>query len=250
MISIKVSDASIKHLISELNGKVEALSAINEPIAKSDIASAVFTLATKSFIKRINATAMANPKKYHHIYEWNKTGVDQARLFKIIKESTNSGSLRIATVFLDSKTVVPIDKKLMGRNKKGQFNGKGPKSKHIFKNKADVMEYAKPVYITAKNAKAIVFSGKDGKSIFIRKPNGVNVLKPGGSYVKGAYSTYFNKWFSNPANINSAILKSSYITTLESQLAKYLSKANSKKAVGLAVISHVSNMYSRGVVEV
>ena len=49
MIDIKVSPTSINYLIKQLNGKVSAMSAINMPQAKQDIANVIFTLAGKDF---------------------------------------------------------------------------------------------------------------------------------------------------------------------------------------------------------
>ena len=249
MIDIKVSQTSIDYLCKQLNEKVNAMSAINMPQAKQDIANVIFTLAGKDFLRQTNAIAMSDKKRFHHIYEWNKVGVNDSRLFKLIKTSNTNGILKISTNFLESKTVVPINPALKGRNKKGQFTGKNPKAKYIFKNKADIMESGRSVFIRAKTAKALVFMGREGKPVFIRKPKGVLVMNPGGSIVKGAYSSHFQKWFSNKNNISAAVAKTSFVTNLESQLAKYIEQANANKAVGLKVISTVSNAYAKGVQE-
>ena len=111
------------------------------------------------------------------------------------------------------------------------------------------MENGQGVFIRAKNAKALVFMGRDGYPVFIRNPKRVYVRNPGGDPVKGAYTSHFQKWFSNKNNISAAVAKTSFVTNLESQLAKYIEQANANKAVGLKVISTVSNAYSKGVQE-
>ncbi len=129
--------------------------------------------ATIELIKDyIDAHARVNPNMLHHMYEWQKTGSPQARLFDIDYNVSGMG-LSIKSTFRQSTSI-----------KKG--------STVPFYDKARIMEYGIPVKITPKKASVLAFED-NGETVFTSKE--VAVDKPGGSEVAGSYERVFDSFF-------------------------------------------------------
>lgn len=152
--------------------------------------------ATIQLLKQyIDANARINPEMLHHVYEWNKTGSPDARLFDL--DYTISGlGLSIKSSFRQSQSI-----------KDG--------SNVPFYDKARIMENGIPVTIRPKNAKALVFDD-NGVAVFSKGPIVVN--NPGGENSVGgfesAFDSFFNRYFTQAFLISSGIL--SYLENPES----------------------------------
>ena len=142
----------------------------------------IFTQINKDFGEYVDALARVKPKSLHHMYEWNKTGQPQSRLFKLKQINPKGLSFQIDYDFKISKTAVP------SKNKK-------QKKKYIFANKASVMEEGKPVVIRPKSAERLVFE-IDGIAVFMPKGKSVTIKSPGGksstNQFKLAHSIFFS----------------------------------------------------------
>lgn len=124
----------------------------------------------------IDANARTNPELLHHVYEWDRVGSPDARLFDL--EYTISGlGLSFKSTFRQSTSIQ---------------NG----SKVPFYDKAKIMENGIPVKIRPVSAEALRFVTKDGEEVFTKSE--VSVDNPGGN-VQGqyqkAFDTFFNKYF-------------------------------------------------------
>jgi hypothetical protein len=119
----------------------------------------------------IDANARVNPQVLHHVYEWDRVGSPDARLYDIQYVSTGAG-LSINSTFRQSSSIK---------------NG----SKTPFYDKARIMENGIPVTIVPKQ-KALAFE-QDGEIVFTTKP--VRVSNPGGQ-VQGEYERVFDSFFS------------------------------------------------------
>lgn len=125
----------------------------------------------------IDSSARVNPAMLHHIYEWQRTGSPDARLFNI-QYTVNESGLSFNYTFSQSKSI-----------KDG--------STQPFYDKARIMEQGIPVRISPVNAEALSFT-VDGEQVFTK--NEVIVDNPGGDAVQGSfdkvYSQFFSKYFS------------------------------------------------------
>jgi hypothetical protein len=116
-----------------------------------------------SLAQYVDAQARSNPYALHHIYEWNKTGSPNARLFDLNYTVSNLG-LSISGTFKQSKTL-----------KEG--------STVPFYNKARIMEQGIPVTIVPK--KRVLAFTIDNEEVFTS--NDVTVTSPGGTEVRGSF---------------------------------------------------------------
>jgi len=103
---------------------------------KSAFTKIVFDQIDTDFGNYIDALARSKPKSLHHMYEWKRTGNKAARLFKLNKISEDGLSFRINYSILPSKSMVPSS---------------NSKRRHVFVNKATVMEQGNPLVIRPKN---------------------------------------------------------------------------------------------------
>ena len=191
-------------------------------ISKLTTNSQFKTLFTKTMFDQINtdfgnyidALARSKPKSLHHVYEWKKTGNKTARLFKLNKISEDRLSFKINYEFIPSRSMVPAS---TGRRR------------HMFANKASVMEEGKPLVIRPKNAERLVFE-IDGETIFMPKGKSVTVKRPGGSASTNQFTLAHSRFFSGRL-INESIKKSGFQKIFNSSMAKALSVPSNIKKV-------------------
>jgi hypothetical protein len=138
----------------------------------------------KKFLDNVGASTIQTLKEYvdtmarvdqnllHHVYEWNRVGSPDARLFDINYVVRGDG-LSISSTFKQSSSVK---------------NG----SKVPFYDKARIMEQGIPVTIKPKMATALSFES-DGETVFTKKD--IQVSNPGGQAVQGGFEETFNRFF-------------------------------------------------------
>lgn len=122
----------------------------------------------------IDSNARVDPGMLHHVYEWEKTGSPNARLFDIDYVVTGAG-LSVNSTFRQSNSIK---------------NG----SNTPFYDKANIMENGIPVVIKPKKSGVLVFNDGD-QEVFTRQP--ISVSNPGGTEVVGAYEKTFRSFFDN-----------------------------------------------------
>lgn len=159
----------------------------------------IFDQINKDFVEYIDSQARIKPKQFHHVYEWKRVGESSSRLFKIKQINTNDFSLRLTYEFKPSKSFVPT--------KKG-------KHRHVFVNKASVMEAGMPVTIAPRAAERIVFD-VSGYVVYMPKGASVTVKKPGGRAVKQSFETAYKRFFTT--NLVSLSIKKSGFQKLFTQ---------------------------------
>lgn len=140
----------------------------------------------------IDANARVNPEMLHHIYEWNRVGSPESRLFEL-SYTANALGLSINSKFSQSRSV-----------KQG--------SKEPFYNKASIMENGIPVIIRPRRSDVLAFN-IGAEQIFTKSE--ITIENPGGSAVAGSFEKTFRSFFSK--YFSQAFLTSSGI-------AKYLSR--------------------------
>ena len=170
---------------------------------QNKFSSIIFKQIQDDFGAYVDAKARTEPKTLHHVYEWKRPGNKNARLFELKKLSQDGLSFRIGYDFKLSKSLVPTSK---------------GKHRHVFANKADLMESGMPVIIRPRSAERLVFE-VNGSVIFMPKGASVNVRRPGGDKVKNAFYIAYNRFFTGDL-VNQSIKRSGFQRLLNSSLTK------------------------------
>ena len=165
--------------------------------------SVIFKQIEQDFGLYVDSQARVSPKSLHHVYEWNKTGNKGARLFNLSILSTDGLSFKITSKLLPSKSAVP-----------NQFG----KRKHVFINKASVMEAGMPLTIRPRYAERLVFETSTGV-VYMPKGASVTVTRPGGGKATGRFKIAYAQFFTGNL-VNLAIKKSGFQQIFNSSLTK------------------------------
>lgn len=217
MITLTPSKASLAAFQTELDLKVGGIHELTHPEILQELGNAIFTVGSKAFVKAMNLEAKVNPKKYHHIYEWKKIGTTTGKLFFLYKEYSVNGKVVVRPGFRESRTRVPVDPALLTPGK----TGKSVASRHIFRDKASVMETGKPVIYRASKPLPIT---NNGQVRFIAAGTLIRNYQPGGKEVKGSFEKYYNYWFAT--KLDNIINATGIIGKMENQVALTLNAKN------------------------
>lgn len=147
-----------------------------DPVVVGRITQAGAKIISNYFDSYVDAIARMDNYRYHHIYEFGKTGSKGGRLFKAtVKNGLISYSLLPASV----------------PNQNGA----------VFQQKAFIMEAGTPIIIEPVSSDYLVYE-IDGETIFSKRSV---VNQPGGPYVANAFRDLFNEFFSS--NLPNVALK-------------------------------------------
>lgn len=122
------------------------------------------------FNQYLDMQARSNPKAYHHVYEFNRTGDSNSRLFKATVTSNPTAAV-LSFSFTPAKNP----------NEYG----------YSFPNKATVMEEGSTIIITPKNSEYLKYALKDGRFVTSKKSV---INNPGGPYVRGSFESTFREF--------------------------------------------------------
>lgn len=154
----------------------------------------VFDQVEKDFGEYVDAQARIKPKSLHHVYEWQKTGNKESRLFRLNKIESGELGFGVSYKFNQSKTAV---------------TNKYSKRKHVFKNKAEIMEKGIPVVVSPRFAERLVFDSGLGYTVYMPKGASVTITRPGGVAAKQSFDTAYRTFFSSNL-VNISIKKSGF----------------------------------------
>ena len=237
MITLQANKFNILEIESELDLKIGGIKELSSQAVLTALGDAIFTVGATAFKKALDLEAKANPKKYHHIYEWNKVGNKSASLYFLYKEYNTGHSLIIKPGFIQSRTQVPIARELLSPGK----TGKTVAAKHIFRDKASIMETGKPIIYRVSKPTPI----PDGGTLrFIAAGTLIQNYYPGGKEVKGSFSNYFKYWFGS--KINAIIDASGMSKAIDSELASILNKKGAGPNEVRTAIINLLKQYSQG----
>jgi len=170
---------------------------------QSTFSKVIFDQIKEDFGAYLDSQARVKPKSLHHVYEWDKAGVKTARLFKLKKISQSGLSFKFNYELMLSKSAVPTS---LGRRK------------HVFVNKASVMEAGMPVKIAPAPSKRLVFES-DGITVFMPIGSPVTVKSPGGRGVRNQFSLMYSRWFSGQS-VNESIKRSGFQRIFNTSLSR------------------------------
>jgi len=147
----------------------------------------------------INGMAIANPKKFHHVYEPNHTGQTAYRLFDlIVADKRYQSTMKLQLRYRPSKMLTPVRQELATPGKTGKF----VKRRHKFPDRAMAFEYGKSLNIKPKgNGKFLVFFA-DGKIHFLRLKSVTIDTRKQATF--GAMSAATRAYFEGPAKATAA----------------------------------------------
>jgi hypothetical protein len=153
---------------------------------KNKFREVIFNQVDKDFGEFIDSQARVKPRSLHHVYEWRQTGDSSARLFKLNKFNQDGLGFSISYEFMPSKT----------------FASTEGNRRHVFINKASVMEAGMPLKIAPRHSKRLVFE-TNGYTVFMPEGASVTVKRPGGVGVKNSFMMTYSRFFkSNLVNIS------------------------------------------------
>ena len=199
---------------------------------QSSFRKSIFEQIEKDFGLYIDAKARTSPETLHHVYEWKRAGDPSARLFTLKIQSTDGLSFSIGSTFKISKTAVPSN-----------FKG----TRHVFKNKAVVMEAGRPVVISPTKAERLVFEIR-GSTVFMPKGQSVTVRKPGGGKATGRYQIAHAQFFTGQL-VNLSIKKSGFQRLFNQKMTTALSLPSDIRRVKYSFSPNTINMQAKSAIE-
>lgn len=146
-------------------------------------------IVAEALKKYIDAKARMSPESLHHVYEWNRVGQPEARLFEIDCAATKN-TITLYGKFLESNSI-------------------SESSDEPFRDKATIMENRIAIEIEPRQD-VLVFE-IEGEPVFTT--NSVYIANPGGDEVAGSFGravdeffrTYFNTTFLKQSGILNSI---------------------------------------------
>lgn len=185
----------------------------------------IYDQIEKDFGLYMDAKARMQPKQYHHLYEWKKVGNKNQRLFTTKRIDSTGLGFRVGYEFKQSKSLVPT--------KKG-------KHRHVFANKAMIMEDGNPVVIRPRNSERLVFD-VSGYTVFMPKGKSVIVNKPGGAGTKNSFASSYNHFFKSQL-VNESIKKSRFQNVFSTGMTKALKAPAQVKKVQYTFAANTLDM--------
>lgn len=216
MINVKIDPSSEAELFAEVNKKIDGIRELTTSYTQKELMDTAFSIAALKFVKTTNMYARSNKSAFHHVYEWQETGKESGRLFRIIKRNASAGSATIYTKFNNSKKQSPIAPVL----KNPGATGAVVKRSGVFKDKANVMEAGKPVqFITTRT---IAFSPDKRSIVFVPPGKTISIRNPGGNDVKGSFGKHFISWWN--INFPTILDDSGVILNIQKNVARALNR--------------------------
>jgi hypothetical protein len=189
---------------------------------QSKFSSVIFQQIDKDFGEYVDALARSKPKSLHHVYEWKKVGNKTARLFSLKMLSQEGLSFKVGYSFKPSTSFVP--------------SNTNSRRRHVFVDKASIMEAGTPLVISPKHAERLVFEA-DGEVIFMPKGKSITVNRPGGKAATNQFSLAHGRFFSSNL-VGSSIRKSGFQRIFNAGMAKALSLPTNIKRIQFSFSSN------------
>lgn len=214
-VSGAIKDSTVAQISAAIFYKTNVLAKLtSNPAFQKSFNNTIFNQIDKDFGDYIDSKATVSPKSLHHVYEWDQTGIKEARLFKLNRISDIGLGFTVNYELMDSKSFVPA---------------KGSRNRHVFIKKAEVMEQGKTVIITPRSSERLVFE-LDGETIFMPKGQSVTVTKPGGVATKNSFISAYKHFFTGNL-VNMSIKKSGFQRLFNSAMTRALDTPVSIKKV-------------------
>ncbi len=179
----------VSHLTKTLNNVVKYSEGFLDGIqqGKPLFLDSFAKLTVDALKEYIDSMARVNPQVLQHVYEWERSGSPEARLYDIEYFVTGQG-ISLNGTLTQSRSI--------------QSGSNTP-----FYDKARIMEQGVPMRISPKSSDVLVFE-QNGETVFTK--NSVYVSNPGGEAAQGgfekAFDSFINYYFSQSFLRSSGIL--------------------------------------------
>lgn len=212
--------------LQEANAAIGALTGLTETLKTERYASSVITFAHSLMAQEFNETldlvAATDPKRYHHVYEWDEVGVPTARLWRHTMKG-HGGKRDASWQFLASKKPVPTpaeraqDPNDPTSHVPQSVIDKLSNKNYFFTWKAPVMEYKETVIARPRAVRSMfVPVGKpDGRWYF--SSSSIQIDNSGGDLTTGAFTSFWVEWWSRTAPV---VFQNKVQTVVERDLGK------------------------------
>jgi hypothetical protein len=171
---------------------------LSSPHALDKISNSIERSVKPRFHRHIANAANINRSSLWHMYEPNHIGSTRYRLFDFnIVRHIEGADFGAAVSFRPSSMLVSLTEMQATPGK----TGKVVKKRHRFYNKAEVLEFGKPIVIKPKHGKYLVFEPRPGFLSFVRgkgeKPAVIRMQTKNRS-TYGAFNVQMEKFFTGP----------------------------------------------------
>jgi hypothetical protein len=205
-VSGSLKDSTVAQISAALFYKTNVMAKLaGNKQFQSAFRNVIFDQVQEDFGAYVDAKARSAKKSFHHVYEWDRTGDGEARLFKLKQLPADGLSLKINYELLNSQSFVPSE---------------NSNNRHVFVKKASVMEEGKTVVISPRFSERLVFD-VNGYTVFMPKGESVTVRKPGGAGTKNSFFSAY-KYFFTGQLVNMSIKKSGFQKLFNSSLSRAL----------------------------
>ena len=200
-----LKESLVAQISAYLYYNIQVISKLSTNLAfRNKFNDIIFNQIQKDLYEYIDAQARVKPKSLHHVYEWKRSGESSARLFKLNRFNSEGLGFSMSYEFLPSKT----------------FASTEGNRRHVFANKASVMEAGMPLKIAPRHSKRLVFE-TNGYTVFMPEGASVVVAKPGGVGVKNSFKAAYSRFFSSNL-VNISIKKSGFQQLFNRSMTKAL----------------------------
>jgi hypothetical protein len=210
-----IQDSNVAQISAALYYQAHVIAKLTSNRAfKETFQKTIYNQIMEDFGSYIDAKARMNPKSLHHVYEWKRVGQKDYRLFNLTMIDGEGISFKIKYQLKESKSFVPSPK---------------GKRKHVFANKASIMEAGMPLVISPRHSERLVFE-MNGMTVFMPKGASVTVRKPGGAKARNQFYLAYSQFFKGNL-VNESIKRSGFQQIFNAASAKALRIPSSIKKV-------------------
>lgn len=228
-----IKDSTVAQVSAALYYQTNVLSSLTtSPAFQNKFRQVIFAQIEKDFGEYLDSKARTNPSQYHHVYEWKGVGDPSARLFKLKSKNQDGLSFQIGYEFKLSKTAVPSNHS---------------QTRHVFRNKASVMEEGRPLTIRPKNAERLVFEIR-GSMVFMPKGKSVTISRAGGGKTTSRFKIAYSQFFKGNL-VSSSIKKSGFQKIFNYKIAKAMGLPKNIKTVKYSFSPNTVGIQARASVE-
>lgn len=210
-----IKDSTVAQVSAALYYQTNVLSNLTtSPAFQKKFTEVIFNQIDKDFGYYIDAKARTSPSQFHHVYEWKGVGDPSARLFSLKIRNQNALSFQVGYDFKLSKTAVPSNTS---------------NTRHVFRNKAAIMEEGGPLTISPKNAERLVFEVR-GSMVFMPKGESVTISRAGGGKTTSRFQIAYAQFFKGNL-VSSSIKRSGFQKLFNAGLTKAMGLPKNIKTI-------------------
>lgn len=255
MIRMNVDDGGVQRLLGAIDGMTATVKTTE---FTSSLLKHVHGVLSREFDQTVDVVAASSKENFHHVYEWNLTGVPQGRLWK--HTLGGSGNNRMAGFrWKASKVPIPSPRE-RAENLNDPISrlsdedlAKLSTRKYFFYWKAPIMEYNQTVHIVGRHSprKMLMIPtwddhkiGKEMRPFVFAASATMSV--PGGAATTGRFSSLWAIWWATEAN---NVFDREIRSSLERDLSQSVTKTVRRRSKSISINARTTQEFARGRIE-